>query len=81
MRHGRAKRPTMYLAGMDIKTVFDVARPRHIARMMGDQDVHGWITAAVSREMVGLEGHARFENVESAFSFCEMHSPGKRGSP
>ena len=46
--HGREKRPTMYLAGMDIKTAFDVARPKHTAKIMGDQAVHGWITEAIT---------------------------------
>ena len=30
MRHGNVIRPTMYLASMDIKTSFVVARPKHI---------------------------------------------------
>ena len=55
MRHGSEKRPMMYLASMDIKTAFDVARPT-----TGDQDVHGWITSAVLREMVGMEGPKKF---------------------
>ena len=52
---------------MDIMAVFDVARPKHIAKIMGDQDVHGWITAALLREMAGLEGQATFEYVDSIF--------------
>ena len=59
--------PTMYIASMDSKTAFDAARPQHIAKIMGDQDVHGLITAAFSREMRGLEGHAAFEHVEIRF--------------
>ena len=38
---------------MDIKTAFDVARPKHIATVMRNQNVHGWITAASLREMAG----------------------------
>ena len=45
----------MYLANMDIKTTFDVARPKHIAKIMGDQEVHGWIAAALLRVMAGLK--------------------------
>ena len=66
--HGSEKKPTVYLASMDIKTAFDVARPKHVARIMGGQDVHGWMTAALCREMAGLEGQATFENVENTFS-------------
>ena len=60
MRHGSVKRPTMYLANMDIKTAFDVARPKHIERMIEDHDVHGWIIAALLRQMAGLEGQDTF---------------------
>ena len=49
MRHGSVIRPAVYLA-------FGVARPKHIARIMDDEDVHGWIVAALLREMAGVEG-------------------------
>ena len=68
--HGSEKRPTMYVANMDTKTAFDVARPMHIATAMEDPNVHGWITAALLREIAGLEGQATFENVESTFPFA-----------
>ena len=70
MRHGSTKRPTMYLASTDIKTVFYVARPKHIANIKGNQDVHGWSTAASLCEMAGLEGQGTFENVDSTFPFA-----------
>ena len=60
----------------DIKTAFDVARPKHIAKIMQDHDVHGWIfhgwiIAALLREMAGfLERLAYFESVESTFPFA-----------
>ena len=54
-------RPTMYSANMDIKTALDVAGPKHIARILEDQDVHGWIIAAFLREMAGFEGQATVE--------------------
>ena len=62
----------MHLASMDIKTAFDVARPKRTAKLMGDQAVHGWITADFLREMAGLAGQATFEHVEnhSLFSRC-----------
>ena len=37
------KKPTMYIASMDIKTSSHVARPKHIAKILGKQDTHGWI--------------------------------------
>ena len=54
----------MYLASRVMETPSDVARPKRIARIMGDQDVHGWITAALIRGMAGLEGQATFEHVD-----------------
>ena len=37
----------------------------HIARIMEDHNVHGWIIAALLREMARLEGLAAFSSVES----------------
>ena len=52
--------PTMYLGSIGIMTGFDVARPKHVAKTVGDQDAHGWITAAFSRKMAGLGSQATF---------------------
>ena len=65
--HGSEKRPTMHTASMEIKAAFDVARPKHVAIILGEQAACGWITAALSREMRGLERHATFEKVDSTF--------------
>ena len=81
MRHGSVIRRTMYLESMDIKTAFDVARPEHIAKIMDDHDVHGWIIAALLREMAGLEGLAMFECVESKFSFARCIRQGSVEAP
>ena len=35
----------------------------------GEHDTHGWLIAALLREMSGLEGKAMFECVESSFAF------------
>ena len=56
LRHGSVVRSTMYLANMDIKTVFDEARPRHVAEIMENHEKHGWLIAAHLREMSGLGG-------------------------
>ena len=58
MRHGIVVRPTMFLASLDIKTAFDEARPRHVAKMIESHDQHRWLIAAILREMSGLEGKA-----------------------
>ena len=71
----------MYWASVDIKTVFDVARPKHIAKILGDQDVHGLITAAVLREVAGLDGQATFKYVDSTFPLTRCIRQGSVESP
>ena len=52
-------RPTMYLASLDIKTAFDEAKPKHVAKIMDNHNTHRWIIAALLREMSGTvrKGH------------------------
>ena len=68
-------------ASMDIKTAFDVARPKHVAKFMGDESVHVWIVAAFLLEMVGCEGRATFENVECTFPFTRCVRQGGAQTP
>ena len=60
LKHGGEVRATMYLASLDIKTAFDEARPRHVAKIMESHDTNGWLIAAFLREMSGLKGKAMF---------------------
>ena len=71
----------MYIASIDIKTAFDVARPRHLAEIIGNQDDHGWITAALLQEMKRHEGHAAFESVESRFHLTRCIRQGSVEAP
>ena len=48
-------RPTMFLASLDIKTAFDEAKPKHVVKIMENHDSHGWLIAALLREMAGLK--------------------------
>ena len=66
----------MYQASMDIKTTPDVARPKNIANFIGDQDVHGWITAALLRKIAGFEGQAAFGHVDGRFPFTRCFREG-----
>ena len=70
----------MFMAGLDIKTAFDEARPRHIAKIMESHDFHGRLIAAYLREMSGLEGKAMFKCVESCFNFIRCLRQKKRRS-
>ena len=79
-KHGTVVRPTMYLASLEIKTAFDEAQPEHVANIMDNHNTHGWIIAALLREMSGLSGKDMFECVESSFVFQSLLATGKRGS-
>ena len=66
---------------MDIKTAFDVATPKYIALVLEDQNMHGWLIAALLHEMAGLEGEANFESVESKFPFTKCIRQGSVDGP
>ena len=78
---GQLVRPTMYVAGMDIKTAFDEARPWHFGLNVEDHKTHGRIISALLREMADLEGHAMFESVESQFLFDRFLRQGSVEAP
>ena len=39
MRHGTVVRPTMYMASLDIKTAFDEAKPKHVAKTTDSHNI------------------------------------------
>ena len=65
-KHGTVVRPTLCLASLDIKTAFDEARTKHVAKIMDSHNTHGWTIAALLREMSGLSGKAMFEYRKAA---------------
>ena len=71
----------MYIASKDIKMAFGVAGPKHVADILGGQKVCGWIAAAQSREMKGLEGDTAFKNVESKFNLTRCNRQGSVEAP
>ena len=81
MRHGTVVRPTVYLASLDVKTAFDEAKPKHVAKIMDNHNTHGWIIAALLREMSGLSGKAMSECVESNFAFNRCLRQGSVEAP
>ena len=81
MKHGAVVRPTMYLASLDIKTAFDEAKPKHVAKILDGHDAHGWLIAALLREMSGLSGMAMFECVERNFCFNRCLRQGTAEAP
>ena len=69
MKHGCVVRPTMFLASLDIKTVFDDGRPRHVAKLVEGHSTHGWLISALMSEMSELHERATIECVDSVFVF------------
>ena len=69
MKHGTVVRPTLYLASSDIKTAFDEARPKHVAKISWTVTRHTDGSLRLLREILGLSGKAMFECVESSFAF------------
>ena len=55
--------------GTESRLESDEAKPKHVAQMMDSHNTHGWLIAALLREMSGLKGKAMFESVESSFVF------------
>ena len=78
MWHGIERRPAMYLTSMDIKTAFDVARPMHTAKITGDHNVHGWITAAILRETI-LRRYLSFSRDASVRGALKLLGFGSKG--
>ena len=81
MRHDSVVRPTMFSASLHIKTAFDEARPRHVAKLKESHDQHGWLIAAILREVSGLDGKAMFDCVESSFTFNRCLRQGSVEAP
>ena len=52
-----------------------------LARILDDHNTHGWLIAALLREMSGLPGTASFESVESRFSFDRCLRQGSVEAP
>ena len=38
-------------ASLDIKTAFDEAKPKHVAKISDGHNTHGWLIAALLREI------------------------------
>ena len=73
--------PTLYLVSIDIKTPYDVVRPKHVAKIMEDHVDHGRILAALLCEMAGLEDRRSSRALRVHILFCEVHSSwGRRSS-
>ena len=53
---------TAFLASLDVKKAFDVAKPSVVSRILSQIGVHGHVAATLPAEMQDVQGSACFEN-------------------
>ena len=70
----------MHLASMDIKTAVDVARPKHFAKRMGDQDVHRMDHSGFTTSNDRPGGSGDLGKCGEYLPFFKMHPSRKRRS-
>ena len=80
MKHGTVVRPTMFLASLDIKTAFDEAKPKHVARTLDDHNTHGWLISALLRD-VGVIRDGFLRKCGEPFQLQQVLATRKCGSP
>ena len=61
---------TAFMASLDVKTAFDVAKPSVVSRLLTLTDVHGHLTAALLSEMQDVRGSSCLENSETEPNTC-----------
>ena len=57
----------MYMASLDVKTAFDVAKPSVVSKILSLIGTLGHVVAALLAEMQDVKGSACFENCEAEF--------------
>ena len=73
---GQFKYKTMYMASLDVKTAFDVARPSVVSKILSLIGTHGHVVAALLAEMQNVRGLACFENCETDFCYSKCIRQG-----
>ena len=65
LQPGRFKYNTAFMASLDVKTAFDLARPAVVSKILTLTGFHGHLAAALLAEMQDVRGFASFENCEN----------------
>ena len=66
---GFFKYQTAFVARLDVKTAFDVAKPSVVSRLLTHMETHAHVVATLLEEVKDLRGSACFENCETEFRF------------
>ena len=78
---GKFRYKTMYMASLDVKTAFDVARPSVVSKVLSLIGTHGHLVAALFAEMQDVKGSACFENCETEFRYSKCIRQGGVEAP
>ena len=81
LQPGFHKHNTAFMASLDVKTAFDVAKPSVVSRILTMTGVHGHLTAALLAEMQYVRGWACFENSETEFRYSRCIRQGGVEAP
>ena len=71
----------MYMASLDVKTAFDVARPSVVSKILSFIVSHGHVVAALLAEMQDVKGSACFETCETEFRYSKCIRQGGVEAP
>ena len=58
---------TAFMASLDLKTAFDVAKPFKVSKILTLTRVHGHLTVAFLAEIQDVRGSSSFQNSETGF--------------
>ena len=71
LKPGKFKYKTMYMASLDVKTAFDVAKPSVVSKILSLTGTHGHVVAALLADMQDVKGSACFEKCETEFRYSK----------
>ena len=71
----------MYMASVDIKMAFDVARPSVVSKIPSLIGTHGHVVAALLAKMQDVNGSAYFETCETEFRYSKCIRQGGMEAP
>ena len=78
---GMFKYKTMFMASLDVKTAFDVAKPLVVSKILSLIGAHGHVVAALLAEMQDVKGSACLENCETEFRYSKCIRQGGLEAP
>ena len=78
---GKFRYKTMYMASLDVKTAFDVARPSVVSKILSLIGTHGHVVAALLAEMQDVKGSACSETCETEFRYSRCIRQGGVEAP